>query len=56
MSLHYLGNVNHGNCLFSDSGKLGTRRDHPCLVSGLHEIVLGLEFHQNLGSKFALSP
>jgi len=28
MYLRYLGNMNPGNCLFSDSGKLGIRRDH----------------------------
>jgi len=56
--------------LFSDSGKLGIRRDHPhhwikikfCVAGGLQDVVLMFEFHQNrmsdfraVGSKFALS-
>ena len=55
MSLHYLGKHEPRKCLFSDSGKLGIRRDHPyrriemkfCVVGGLHEIVLWFEFHRN---------
>jgi len=53
MSLHYLGNMNPGDCLFSDSDKMDIRRDDPhhriemkfCMVSGLQEIVLRFEFH-----------
>jgi len=41
-----------GNCLFSDNGKLGIRRDHPhrrikmkvCMVDGFQELVLRFEF------------
>jgi len=40
------GNVNPGNCLFSDSGEFDIRRDHPhrriemkfCVVDGLQEV------------------
>jgi len=47
--------MNPGNCRFSDSDKLGIRRDHPprriemkfCMVGGLQEVVLRFEFHQN---------
>jgi len=69
MSLYYLGKMNAGNCRFSDSVKLGIRRDHAyhciemkfCVVGGLQEAVLRFEFHQNrssgfgaVGSEFAL--
>ena len=56
MSLHYTwGNMNPGNCLFSDGG-----RDHPhrriemkfCMVGGFQEIILKFEFHQNRSSGF----
>ena len=57
------------NCLFSDGGKLGIRRDHPhrriemeiCVVGGLQEIVLiGISSKPTgvfgaVGWKFALS-
>jgi len=47
--------MNPGNCLFSDSGKLGIRRDHSpsriemkfCVVGGLQKLTLKFEFHQN---------
>ena len=60
MPLHYLGNMNHGNCLFTDGGKLSIRRDHPhrrieikfCVVGGLQELVLRFEFHQNRSRGF----
>jgi len=70
MSLHYLGKHEPGSCLFTDSGKLGIRRDHPhrriemkfCVVGVLQDLVLRLEFHQNrsssfgaVGSEFAIS-
>jgi len=52
--------MNPGNCLFSDSGKLGIRRDHPyrriemkfCVVGGLQGIVLMFEFLQNRSNGF----
>jgi len=62
--------MNYGNCLFSDSGKLGIRRDHLhrgiemkfCVVGGLQDMIPRFEFHQIdqavtelRGSKFALS-
>jgi len=48
------------NCLFSESGKLGIRRDHPhcqikikfCVVGTLQEVVLRVNFHQNRSSGF----
>jgi len=54
--------MNPVNCLFSDSGKLGIRRDHPhrridmklCVVGGFQKIVLRFEFHQNRSSPFTL--
>ena len=62
MALHcyYLGNKNQGNCLFSDSGNVGIRRDHPyrriemefCVVGDLQKAVLRFEFHQNRSSGF----
>jgi len=47
--------MNPGNCIFSDNGKQGIRRDHPyrriemkfCMVGILQEVVLRFEFHQN---------
>jgi len=50
--------MNPGNCLFSDSDKLGIRLDHPHrrieikfgMVGGLHDVVLKFEFHQNRSS------
>jgi len=52
--------MNPGNCLFSDSGKMGICRDHPhrwiemkfCMVGVLQEIVLRFKFHQNWSSSF----
>ena len=52
--------MNPGNCLFTDSGKLGIRQYHPhrriemkfCMVDGLHGVVLRFEFHQNRSSGF----
>jgi len=48
------------NCLFSNSGKLGIRRDHPhrritvkfYMAGGLHEIIVTFEFRQNWSSGF----
>jgi len=54
------GYMSPRNCLFSNSGKLGIRRDHPhsritvkfCMAGGLHEIILTFEFRQNWSSGF----
>jgi len=58
------GNMNPVNCLLSDSGKLGIRRDHPhcmiemkfCIVGVLQEVVQRFEFHQNWPSGFGAVP
>ena len=51
--------MNLGNCLFSDSGKVGIRRDHLyrridmefCVVDGFETVPMFV-FHQNRSSGF----
>ena len=52
--------MNLGNCLSSDSGKVGIRRDHLyrriemefCMVDGLMQTFPRFVFHQNRSSGF----
>jgi len=54
----HVAHMNSGNCLFSESGKLGILRDHQqrrievklSMADGLQEVVLRCEFHQNWSS------